>query len=138
MPKMLTSYYDRAKLVVSGFSLAQRTIAIIGVALLVMGAIALGAWLTKPQMSPLFTGLSAGDASAVVEQLKSAGVGYELTEGGATILVPDDQVYAQRLAAASAGLPGDTSEGYTLLDDMGVTASEFQQSVTYKLSLIHI
>ena len=135
MPKMLTSYYDRAKLVVSGFSLAQRTIAIIGVALLVMGAIALGAWLTKPQMSPLFTGLSAGDASAVVEQLKSAGVGYELTEGGATILVPDDQVYAQRLAAASAGLPGDTSEGYTLLDDMGVTASEFQQSVTYKRAI---
>jgi len=135
MPKMLTSYYDRAKLVVSGFSLAQRTIAIVGVALLVMGAIALGAWLTKPQMSPLFTGLSAGDASAVVEQLKSAGVGYELTEGGATILVPDDQVYAQRLAAASAGLPGDTSEGYTLLDDMGVTASEFQQSVTYKRAI---
>ncbi|WP_311244209.1 flagellar basal-body MS-ring/collar protein FliF [Microbacterium sp. WCS2018Hpa-23] len=135
MPKMLTGYFDRAKQVVGGFSLAQRTIAIIGVALLVMGAIALGSWLTKPQMSPLFTGLSAGDASAVVEQLKSAGVGYELTEGGATILVPDDQVYAQRLAAASAGLPGDTSEGYTLLDDMGVTASEFQQSVTYKRAI---
>jgi len=135
MPKMLTGYYDRAKQVVGGFSLAQRTIAVIGVALLVMGAIALGSWLTKPQMSPLFTGLSAGDASAVVEQLKSAGVGYELTEGGATILVPDDQVYAQRLAAASAGLPGDTSEGYTLLDKMGVTASEFQQSVTYKRAI---
>ena len=135
MPKMLTTYYDRAKQVVSGFSLAQRTIAIIGVALLVMGAIALGAWLTKPQMSPLFTGLSAGDASAVVEQLKSAGVSYELAEGGATILVPDDQVYPQRLAAASAGLPGDTSEGYTLLDEMGVTASEFQQSVTYKRAI---
>ncbi|GAA1251095.1 flagellar M-ring protein FliF [Microbacterium phyllosphaerae] len=135
MPKMLTTYYDRAKQVVGGFTLAQRTIAIIGVALLVMGAIALGAWLTKPQMSPLFTGLSAGDASAVVEQLKSAGVGYELTEGGATILVPDDQVYPQRLAAASAGLPSDTSEGYTLLDKMGVTASEFQQSVTYKRAI---
>ncbi|WP_341957662.1 flagellar basal-body MS-ring/collar protein FliF [Microbacterium sp. LWH13-1.2] len=135
MPKMLTGYYDRAKQVVGGFSLAQRTIAIIGVALLVMGAIALGSWLTKPQMSPLFTGLSAGDASAVVEQLKSAGVAYELTEGGATILVPDDQVYPQRLAAASAGLPGDTSEGYTLLDEMGVTASEFQQSVTYKRAI---
>jgi flagellar M-ring protein FliF len=132
---MLTTYYGRAKQVVSGFTVAQRTIAIIGVALLVMGAIALGAWLTKPQMSPLFTGLSAGDASAVVEQLKSAGVSYELTEGGATILVPDDQVYAQRLAAAASGLPGDTSEGYTLLDEMGVTASEFQQSVTYKRAI---
>ncbi|KNY06885.1 flagellar basal-body MS-ring/collar protein FliF [Microbacterium sp. GCS4] len=135
MPTVLTTYYGRAKQVVSGFTVAQRTIAVIGVALLVMGAVALGAWLTRPQMSPLFTGLSAGDASAVVEQLKSAGVGYELTEGGATILVPDDQVYAQRLAAASAGLPGDTSEGYTLLDKMGVTASEFQQSVTYKRAI---
>lgn len=135
MPKVLTGYYDRAKQVVSGFTLAQRTIAVIGVALLVMGAVALGAWLTRPQMSPLFTGLSASDASAVVEQLKSAGVSYELTEGGATVLVPDDKVYAQRLAAAAAGLPGDTSEGYTLLDEMGVTASEFQQSVTYKRAI---
>ncbi|WP_334152519.1 flagellar basal-body MS-ring/collar protein FliF [Microbacterium sp.] len=135
MPKVFTNSFDRVKLIVSGFSVAQRTIAIIGVALLVMGAIALGTWLSKPQMSPLFTGLSASDASAVVEQLKSAGVGYELTEGGATILVPDDQVYPQRLAAASAGLPGDSSEGYTLLDKMGVTASEFQQSVTYKRAI---
>lgn len=135
MPKMLSTSFDRVKQVVSGFSIAQRTIALIGIALLVMGAIALGSWLTRPQMSPLFTGLSAGDASAVVEQLKSAGVPYELAEGGATVLVPDDQVYPQRLAAASAGLPGDTSEGYTLLDQMGVTASEFQQSVTYKRAI---
>lgn len=135
MPKVITTYVDRARQVVSGFTLAQRTIAVIGVAVLVMGAIALGAWLTRPQLSPLFTGLSASDASAVVEQLKSAGVTYELTEGGATILVPDDQVYPQRLTAAAAGLPGDTSEGYTLLDEMGVTASEFQQSVTYKRAI---
>lgn len=135
MPKLLTSTYDRAKQIVAGFSLAQRTIAVIGIALLAMGVVALTTWLTRPQMSPLFTGLSASDASAVVEQLKSAGVGYELTEGGATVLVPDDQVYAQRLAAASAGLPGDSSDGYTLLDEMGVTASEFQQSVTYKRAI---
>ena len=135
MPTIVTSVLDRAKRVVGGFSVAQRTIAVIGAALLVMGAIALGSWLTKPQMSPLFTGLSAPDASAVVEQLKSAGVSYELTEGGATILVPDAQVYPQRLAAAAAGLPSDTTGGYTLLDKMGVTASEFQQSVTYKRAI---
>ncbi|GAA1917140.1 hypothetical protein GCM10009775_06990 [Microbacterium aoyamense] len=135
MPKIITSSFDRAKQVVSGFTLAQRTIAVIGIALLVMGVVALATWLTRPQLSPLFTGLSATDASAVVEQLKSAGVSYELTEGGATVLVPDDQVYAQRLAAAAAGLPGDSSDGYTLLDEMGVTASEFQQSVTYKRAI---
>ncbi|ALX67037.1 hypothetical protein AB663_002666 [Microbacterium sp. XT11] len=132
---MLTTYLGRARSAIAGFTLAQRTIAVIGIAVLVMGAVALGAWLTRPQMSPLFTGLSAGDASAVVEQLKSSGVPYELAEGGATVLVPDDQVYAQRLAAASAGLPSDTTDGYTLLDKMGVTASEFQQSVTYKRAI---
>lgn len=135
MPTFLTGYLDRAKILVSRFSIAQRTIAVIGVALLVLGAVALGSWLARPQMSPLFTGLSAADASAVVEQLKSAGVAYELTDGGATILVPDDKVYPQRLAAAAAGLPSDTSKGYTLLDKMGVTASEFQQSVTYKRAI---
>lgn len=135
MPSFLTGYVDRARILVSRFSIAQRTIAVIGIALLALGAIALGSWLARPQMSPLFTGLSAADASAVVEQLKSAGVAYELSDGGATILVPDDKVYAQRLAAASAGLPSDTSKGYTLLDKMGVTASEFQQSVTYKRAI---
>lgn len=135
MPSFVTSTLGRAKQLVGGFTLAQRTIAVIGAALLVMGVIALGSWLTKPQMSPLFTGLSATDASAVVEQLKSANVPYELTEGGATILVPDAQVYPQRLTAAAAGLPSDTSGGYTLLDKMGVTASEFQQSVTYKRAI---
>ncbi|MDQ4213196.1 flagellar basal-body MS-ring/collar protein FliF [Microbacterium capsulatum] len=135
MPTLLVRSLDRARRVISGFTLAQRTIAVIGLALLVMGAVALGSWLARPQMSPLFTGLSASDASAVVEQLKSAGVGYELTDGGATILVPDDKVYPQRLAAAAAGLPSDTSKGYTLLDKMGVTASEFQQSVTYKRAI---
>lgn len=135
MPPFLATTIGRAKQIAGGFTVAQRTIAVIGAALLVMGVIALGSWLSKPQMSPLFTGLSAADASAVVEQLKSAGVPYELTEGGATILVPDAQVYPQRLTAAAAGLPSDTSGGYTLLDKMGVTASEFQQSVTYKRAI---
>ncbi|SDO54088.1 flagellar M-ring protein FliF [Microbacterium sp. ru370.1] len=135
MPPFLATTIGRAKQIAGGFTVAQRTIAVIGAALLVMGVIALGTWLSKPQMSPLFTGLSATDASAVVEQLKSAGVPYELTEGGATILVPDEQVYPQRLTAAAAGLPSDTSGGYTLLDKMGVTASEFQQSVTYKRAI---
>src|SRR5690606_38126136 len=33
------------------------------------------------------------------------------------------------------GLPGSESGGYALLDSMGVTASEFQQGVTYKRAL---
>jgi flagellar M-ring protein FliF len=120
---------------IAGFSLAQRTIAIIGIAVLALGIIALSSWLSRPTYTPLFSGLNASDANAVVEQLRSASVPYELADGGATVLVPEKDVYDQRLAAASAGLPSAGSAGYSLLDDMGVTTSEFQQSVTYKRAI---
>ncbi|WP_136035468.1 flagellar basal-body MS-ring/collar protein FliF [Microbacterium sp. K35] len=135
MPPAVAGAFQRIRRVIAGFSLAQRTIAIIGVAVLALGIIALSSWLTRPTYTPLFSGLSATDANAVVEQLRSASVPYELADGGATVLVPEKDVYDQRLAAASAGLPSANSAGYSLLDDIGVTTSEFQQSVTYKRAI---
>ena len=135
MPKPVTSALRRLGGIIAGFTIAQRTIAIIGLAAVVLGAVALFSWLSRPAYTPLFSGLSAADANAVVEQLRSSSVPYELADGGATVLVPKEDVYDQRLAAASAGLPTSSSGGYTLLDDMGVTASEFQQSVTYKRAI---
>ena len=120
---------------VRGFSVAQRTIMIIGVAILVMGAVALGTFLSQPKMTPLFSGLAPEDAAGIVEQLKSDGVPYELTGGGGTIMVPEGSVYDARLKAAASGLPTSGTSGYSLLDQMGVTSSEFQQSVTYKRAL---
>ncbi|WP_426184683.1 flagellar basal-body MS-ring/collar protein FliF [Microbacterium sp. TWP3-1-2b2] len=135
MPQAVTNVFQRIGRVIAGFTLAQRTIAIIGVAVLVLGIFALSSWLTRPTLTPLFSGLSASDANAVVEQLRSASVPYELSGGGSTVLVPEGDVYDQRLAAAAAGLPTSSSGGYSLLDDMGVTTSEFQQSVTYKRAI---
>ena len=135
MPPVLTKTFTRIKETAAGFSTAQRTIAIIGVAVLALGVFGLSSWLSRPALTPLFSGLNAKDASAVVEQLNAAGVPYELTDGGSTVLVAQGDVYEQRLAAAANGLPSGDSNGYTLLDTMGVTSSEFQQSVTYKRAI---
>jgi flagellar M-ring protein FliF len=135
MPAPVASALGRLVGAIREFTVAQRTLAIIGVVGVVVGAVAVGAWLLRPSYSPLFSGLSGTDASAIVEQLKGASVPYELADGGTTILVPEQDVDQQRLAAAAAGLPGDKTAGYSLLDDMGVTASEFQQSITYKRAL---
>ena len=89
----------------------------------------------SPSYTPLFSGLQATDANGIVEQLRTDNVPYELSDGGATILVPQDKVYDERLKAAAAGLPTAAATGYSLLDKMGVTSSEFQQSVTYKRAL---
>ena len=135
MPTPLSSAATRLGDAVKSFTIAQRTIAIIGVAVLVLGGIALTSWLSKPSYTPLFSGLGGEDASTIVDQLQTDGVPYELTEGGGTILVPEESVYDQRIKAASAGLPSSSTGGYSLLDDMGVTSSEFQQSTTYKRAL---
>ncbi|WP_316316507.1 flagellar basal-body MS-ring/collar protein FliF, partial [Clavibacter michiganensis] len=81
------------------------------------------------------TGLAAADASSITDQLTTDGVPYQLTDGGATILVPQDKVYSERLKAASNNLPSSNEGGYSLLDKMGVTSSEFQQDVTYKRAI---
>lgn len=120
---------------VRGFSMAQRTIALIGVAVLALGTVALVTFASQPKLAPLFTGLSAEDASGIVEQLKADSIPYELTGSGGTILVPEENVYDSRLKAAAAGLPSAGTSGYSLLDEMGVTSSEFQQSITYKRAL---
>ena len=135
MPRQITSAFGRLVAAVQSFSLAQRTIAIIGIAVLALGIFAVSSWLTRPAYTPLFSGIGASDASAIVEQLQTNGVSYELADGGATILVPEENVYQERLTAAAAGLPSAGTGGYSLLDEMGVTSSEFQQSVTYKRAL---
>ena len=76
MPTQITAVLERLKGVVGQFSLAQRTLAIIGVAGLVLGLVALSSWMSKPTMSPLFSGVSAADASAIVDQLDGEGVAY--------------------------------------------------------------
>ncbi|TJY71503.1 flagellar M-ring protein FliF [Arthrobacter sp. CAU 1506] len=135
MPATVSSWFSRLGKTIREFTVAQRTIAIIGIAVVVLGIAALTAWASKPSYTPLFSGLAAADANTIVEQLRTDGVPYELTNGGGTILVPEQNVYDQRLKAASAGLPSSSTGGYSLLDDMGVTSSEFQQSVTYKRAL---
>ncbi|ALE93452.1 flagellar M-ring protein FliF [Arthrobacter alpinus] len=135
MPPVITKFMGRASGTLKGFSMAQRTLAVIGIAVLVLGTVALASWLSKPTYSPLFSGVAAADASAIVAQLKTDNVPYQLSNGGSTILVPDANVYEERLKSASAGLPAATTGGYSLLDTMGVTSSEFQQNVTYKRAM---
>ncbi|KAD3456115.1 flagellar M-ring protein FliF [Arthrobacter yangruifuii] len=135
MPGPLSAMTGRLGKTAGQFTLAQKTIAIIGIAVVALGIALLTSWLTKPAYTPLFSGLEATDANSIVEQLKTDGVPYEVADGGGTIMVPEESVYDQRLKAAGAGLPSESSGGYSLLDEMGVTSSEFQQSVTYKRAL---
>lgn len=101
---------------------------------LVAGAFVLTQSSSAPAMSALYTDLSGSDASSVVDELTSRGVQYQLTDAGHTVLVPKDQVYDLRVDLAGQGLPA-SNEGYALLDDQGITTSEFRQRIDYQRAL---
>ncbi len=120
----------------SSFTLGQKFVTLLAVAGLVVGGLFFSNWATKPTYAPLFTNLEPTDASAIVDQLNSAGTPYQLTNGGSTILVPQERVYDMRLAMSGKGLaPSADSTGWGLLDKQGVTASKFQQQVAYRRAL---
>jgi len=128
---LLQDSMRRARGAMSGFTPGQIGVIVVGIAGLVLAGFAFVRWSAAP-MAPLYSNLAAEDASAVVQQLDTSGIGYELSDGGATILVPQDKVYATRLAMSAQGLPTNAQDGYSLLDSQGITTSEFMQNVTYQ------
>ena len=100
----------------------------------VAGAMVLSKTGGQTAMSALYTDLSSADAASVVDSLSARGVQYDLTDAGKTVLVPKDEVYDLRVALAGEGLPS-SNEGYALLDDQGITTSEFRQRIDYQRAL---
>src|SRR5688572_17483100 len=135
MKSALAGTMERARSTFSTISLGQRVV--IGLLLvgLLLGGFFFLRWVTAPTQAPLFSNLASADASAIVDELAAAGVAYELTDGGQTIMVAKDSVYDLRLSMSGKGLPAGQDTGYALLDEAGITTSEFQQQVTYQRAL---
>src|SRR4051795_7861553 len=135
MPAALPGPLARIRAVLSTISLGQKVV--IGLLLvgLVLGGFFFYSWITAPTYSPLFSNLASTDASAIVDELDAEGVTYTLADGGQTIMVAKDQVYTLRLTMSGKGLPAGKDTGYALLDQQGITTSEFQQQTTYQRAL---
>ena len=59
----------------------------------------------QPAMVPLYTDLSVDDSAAIVTEIESRNVPYQLGSNGSTIMVPEDQVLRLRLSLAESGMP---------------------------------
>ena len=117
------------------FTPGQKAVTLFGIVALVVGGVLFANWASTPAYAPLFSNLSSTDASAIVDKLTSSGTPYQLTDGGATIMVPQSQVYDLRLKMSGQGLPAQSDTGYSLLDKQGVTTSDFMQNVDYQRAL---
>src|SRR5262245_19608462 len=119
----------------ASLGLRQRiTIAAVAV-LAAAGLFALVRWKREGDFRPLFTGMAAEDAGAVVQKLKEAGVPYRLSENGGTVMVPSDRIAEWRLGMAAAGLPKSGRIGFELFDKTNFGATEFTEHIKYRRAL---
>lgn len=83
-----------------------------------------------PNLSPLYSGLSLEDSSAIVTELQTLNIPYELRGDGDTILIPRDQITTTRMTLAGSGLPQRGQVGYEIFDEQSTLgATSFVQNI---------
>ena len=116
---------------------ASRLLAMVAVTAALIGFFAFVIMrVTTPQMTTLFTDLSAEDSSGIIKDLERQAIPYELRNDGAVIMVPKDKVTRLRMKLAEAGLPKGGGVGYEIFDKsdaLGTTS--FVQNINHLRAL---
>ncbi|KQK29322.1 flagellar M-ring protein FliF [Bosea thiooxidans] len=92
--------------------------------------------MSQPAMSVLFTDLSSQDVSAILKDLDTRGIKYELRGDGQTVLVPKADVPRLRLDLAGKGIPAGGGVGYEIFDKGDAFSStSFVQNINHLRAL---
>ena len=92
-------------------------------------------WLQKEEMAVLFTNLSPEDASAALEEISKQDLKAELTNGGTTILVPENQVDQLRMTLKTQGILSGGIVGLESFEENQYGLTEFSQNVKFKRAM---
>jgi flagellar M-ring protein FliF len=82
-----------------------------------------------PEYGVLFSNLQPDEANAVVQKLEGLKIPHRLADGGATILVPRENVYEERVALAGEGVVKGGGTGYELFDRTNLGMTDFQEKI---------
>ena len=126
---------DRTKGIYSSLKMWQRIAIAGGLALVLALLIGLSVWMGRTEYKVLYTNLGPEDASRVVKALQGDKVPYQLVDNGATILVPKEVVYDQRIKiAGEGGLVGQGID-FEIFDKVKVGQTDFVQKINYTRAL---
>ncbi len=113
----------------------RRLLLLIASILMLAGFISLLIWSADAPYRPLFSNIDEKEAASIIEMLQKEKVPYRL-EGGGTVLVPSDQVYALRLKLAGQDMLPGNKTGYELFDNSNqLGISDFVQNVNLQRAL---
>ncbi len=123
------------KSILNSLSRVQQVSLILAIVVVVAAIFGTMRWNRERDFKPLYTGVAAEDAGAVLAKLKEGAAEYRVTDGGSTILVPSAKVAETRLQMAALGLPKTGRIGYELFDKTNFGATDFTEQVNYHRAL---
>lgn len=135
MPAFIQQFVNSFKAVWAKMSQLQRMAAAGGAVALLAAIIGLSIWMGRPEYRVLYSNLGPEDASVVVKALQADKVVYRITDNGATIMVPQEVVYDQRIKIAGEGGLVGQGIGFEIFDKVKVGQTDFVQKINYTRAL---
>ncbi len=109
---------------------------LVGLAASVAIGVAVVLWSRGEDYRPLYGSLERLDSSAVLQVLDSSRIKYRIDSGTGALLVESDKIHDARLKLAEAGVPGENTVGFELLDkEQPLGTSQFMEGARYRRSL---
>ncbi|TYC58642.1 flagellar M-ring protein FliF [Rhodobacterales bacterium] len=111
---------------------ARRLIALALIGLATIATVGAGAYyLSRPEQAALYTGLDGEDVTRIGSALRDAGIPFDISSDGTSVLVSHAQTAKARMLLAEKGLPRGANSGYELFDELGsLGLTSFMQEVT--------
>ena len=108
----------------------------VGLAASVAIGFAVVLWTQGEDYRPLYGSLDRLDSAEVVELLEMNDIKFKVDGSTSALLVAEQDVHKARLKLAEAGIPGDKSMGFELLDqEQPLGTSQFMEGARYRRSL---
>ncbi len=124
---------------VEGFNnlnLVRQAGLMVGLAASVAIGFAVVLWTQGEDYRPLYGSLDRLDSSEVTQILDHNDIPFKVDGGTGALLVAADHIHKARLKLAEAGIPGDKSVGFELLDkEQPLGSSQFMEGTRYHRSL---
>lgn len=93
-------------------------------------------WTQGDDYRPLYGSLEHLDSEGVVQVLESQDIKFKVDDKSGALLVESKDIHRARLKLAEAGIPGDRSAGFELLDqEQPLGTSQFMENARYRRSL---
>ena len=111
---------------------ARRLAVLAAIGIAVFLTVGFGAYyLSRPAQETLYTGLDREDVGRMGAVLKDAGIPFDVSSDGTSLLVSYGNTAQARMLLAEKGLPHSTKSGYELFNDLGsLGLTSFMQEVT--------